>query len=135
MKTITFEFDGVIKEKDSTNPVEHALPALYRAIKKYDKVFLYDHRMGNDHIKEWLQHHDMEWRQCCNRILRDPQEEMSDHRMAKMVLAMSPLHESIHFAFIMPHTNDYVEYFQKDQQASIMFSQKFNREQFLNGRI
>ena len=130
MKTVTFEFDGVIKEKDSTEPVEHALPALYRALKKYDKVFLYDHRIGNDEIKEWLQHHDMEWRQCCNRILEDPKEEEKYHQLAELCLSRPPLHESIHFAFILPVTDDYVEYFKKD---SLMISKKVNREEFLNG--
>ena len=127
-KTICFEFQGVIRSNDSPEPVEHILPALYKAIKKYDKVFVWDPNESMERIKSWLRPHDLGWRECCLRIVRDEKQEMNLHRLAELTLMTSPLCERLHFPWMQPDVDIYVHYCQK----SIMVSRKCSAKDLLD---
>ena len=128
MATICFEFSGVILSSNGPAPVEHALPALYKAIKKYDKVFVWDPNESMERIKKWLEPHDMGWRECCNRIISDPKEEMSDHRLAELTLATPPLCERLHFPWILPEVDVYVH----KQKNNILVTRRISEKDLLN---
>ena len=83
-KTITFEFNGVIAQMDKEAPVENALPALRRAIKEYDQVYVYDHDLTNYYIKKWFQRYD------------------------------PALLDEIHCSTLFPETTEFVRYFNEN---------------------
>ena len=75
---------------------------------KYEKVFIYDPNRKPEDIKEWISHHDMQWRQCCNDIIHDPKEEEDDKRSARFTLDSGPLVPRIHFPDEEPRCSVYV---------------------------
>ena len=99
-KLICFEFEGVLKEKGSDEAIPHAIPMLYRYLKDFDiAIFSWKSatKEGVLEMRNWVTHHDMEWRQCCNRILADPKEEDDDKETARMTLEQGPLVGRIRF--------------------------------------
>ena len=105
---ICFYFDGVLKRYTIVGPVPHAIPMLYRQFGKYEKVFIYDPNRKPEEIREWISHHDMQWRQCCDLIIHDPEEEEDDKRSARFTLNAGPLAARIHFPDKEPRCSVYV---------------------------
>ena len=99
-KSICFEFEGVLKEVDSDEPIKHVFPQLYKYLEDFD-LSIFSWKSGTDkgilEMKNWVEHHDMQWRQCCNEILADPKEEDDDKETAKITLDQSPLVGRIRF--------------------------------------
>ena len=106
--SICFYFDDVLKKDGQTEPVPHSIPMLYRQFGKYDKVFIYDPDLTPEHIKQWISHHDMQWRQCCHDILNDPKEDSLDKACANFTLNCGPLVPTIHFPKEEPRCSVYV---------------------------
>ena len=114
---ICFYFDGVLKKDGAVGPVLHAIPMLYRQLGKYEKVFIYDPNRKVKDIKDWISHHDMQWRQCCYDIVNDLKEDDDDKRSARFTLNRGPLVARIHFpdeeprcsVYVMKHAGDKIK--------------------------
>ena len=128
MGTIGFEFQGVIRSNEGPEPAEYALPALYKAIKKYDKVFVWDPNESMERIKEWLRPHDLGWRERCIQITRNPKEEMAAHRLAELTLATPPLCDRLHFPWMLPKVDKYVAY----RDGLLVVQKKLSKEDLLD---
>ena len=106
--TICFAYKGVLKYPNFDEAIPHALPMLYRQLNKYKEIYIWDGLTDPKEISKWMLHHDMEWRQCCNRIVRDMSEDIEDRKNAKQCLLHPPLLERIFLPKMRPQCDIYV---------------------------
>ena len=124
---ICFNFSGVIKKAWKDEPVEHVFPMLYRQTYKYDNISIYSFSYDRETIKDWIRHHDTEWRECCNRMIRDSKEDLDEQHIAHLTLNKGPLVYLIHYPKTRPKADVYVTSVEK---GTILVTQEMSIEVF-----
>ncbi len=125
--SICFSFSGVIKKAWKDDPVEHVFPMLYRQTYKYDNISIYSFSYDKKTIKEWISHHDAEWRECCNRMIRDSKEDLDEQHIAHLTLNKGPIVDLIHYPKTRPKANVYVT---STEKGIILVTREMSTEVF-----
>ena len=137
-KIIAFDLNGVIRDPRTNQPIPYAFAKLYRSVKQYRKVWVYDPELSWDlgFIKKWIELHDLHWRDHCQKILNDPKEEMKLHRLAEIVLEMPPLIESLQFPSDTEYYSSVVDtYIMPKNKKFVIVQSRLDRESFLKEGI
>ena len=133
-KIIAFDLNGVLRDPKNDRPIPYAFAKLYRSVKQYRKVWIYDPELSwnPEILKKWIDLYDLRWRECCQKILKDPEEETGQHRLAEMVLEMEPLIEYLQFPSDTEYYSSVVDtYVMAKGQKFIIVQSRLDKESFM----